>query len=76
MEHNSLQSYMLHSYELGSYAWLTVVEIDDRAVKDQRKYLPRSLLIHIVFRKAKNFLFFLLVFFFVMISVSQESSGV
>lgn len=67
---------MLRSYELGSYAWLTVVEIDDCAVKDQRKYLPGFLPIHIVFRKAKKFLIFLLVFFFVMISVSQESSGV
>lgn len=46
---------MLHSCELGSYAWLTVVEIDDCAVKDQRKYLPGSLPIHIVFRKAKKY---------------------
>lgn len=35
--YNSLHFYQLQNYKLDGYAWLTVVEIDDTLVKDQRK---------------------------------------
>lgn len=54
--YNSLHFYQLQNYKLDGYAWLTVVEINDRSVKDQRKIIFPVLYIFTLFQKKKKIL--------------------